>query len=114
MNRDGVNRICVRLPGAERSDPWGDGHDVWKVGGKIFACISGHKPGVAVKCRDVETAAMLIEVGIGARAPYFHRSWVLLGWDTPDDEMIHRLKDSHALIRAGLPRRLRDALPSAD
>ncbi|MGP9818753.1 MmcQ/YjbR family DNA-binding protein [Salinarimonas sp. NSM] len=109
--RQRVAAICAPLPGAEASDPWGGGHEAWKVGGKMFACIGSVTPGVAVKCADVETASMLIEAGVGARAPYFHRSWLLLPEDAPEDELAHRLVVSYDLVRAKLPRRLLADLP---
>ena len=37
MTREATNQICAGFPGAECSDPWGGGHDAWKVGGKMFA-----------------------------------------------------------------------------
>jgi len=114
MSRDFVNAVCARLPGAEVSDPWGGGHDAWKVGGKMFACIGAATPGVSVKCPDVETAAMLIETGHAERAPYLHRSWVLLPWGTPEEELAHRLGVSYRTIRAGLPRRVQASLPAVD
>ena len=43
MSREYVNSICAELPGAELSDPWGGGHDAWKVGGKMFACVGSVK-----------------------------------------------------------------------
>ena len=46
MSRDTVNAICASLPGAEVSDPWGGGHDAWKVGGKMFACIGAMTSGL--------------------------------------------------------------------
>ena len=58
------------------------GHDAWKVGGKMFACVGAETPGVSVKTDSIETAQMLIEAGVGKKAPYFHRSWVLLNPDT--------------------------------
>ncbi|WP_424990370.1 MmcQ/YjbR family DNA-binding protein [Fluviibacterium sp. S390] len=76
--RQTVNAICAGCPGAVCSDPWGGGHDAWKVGDKMFACLGAVDPGVSVKCADVETAAMLIDAGVGTRAPYFHKSWVRL------------------------------------
>ncbi len=105
-----VAAICRTLPGAEVSDPWGGGHDAWKVGGRIFASIGAVTPGVAVKCADGETASLLIEMGAAARAPYFHRSWVLLPESVPDDDLLHRLVTSHDLVRAKLPAALRRAL----
>jgi predicted DNA-binding protein (MmcQ/YjbR family) len=109
--RDTITRHCAALPGAEVSDPWGGGHDAWKVGGKMFACIGSETPGVAVKCADVETAQMLIEAGVGRRAPYFHRSWLLLPPETGEAELRHRLHASYDLIRAKLPKKIRTALP---
>ena len=80
MSRKKVNAICRKFPGAEVSDPWGGRHDAWKVGGKMFACIGAVMPGVSVKTDSIETAEMLIDAGIGVKAPYFHRSWVNLPW----------------------------------
>ena len=45
--------------------------DAWKVGGKMFACIGAVMPGVSVKTDSIETAQMLIDVGVGVKAPYF-------------------------------------------
>ncbi|MGJ3263996.1 MAG: MmcQ/YjbR family DNA-binding protein [Salinarimonas sp.] len=112
--RQRVAAICRRLPGAEASDPWGGGHEAWKVGEKMFACLGSVMPGVAVKCADVETAQMLIEAGVGARAPYFHRSWVLLPESVDEDELAHRLAVSYDLVRAKLPRRLTAGLPARE
>lgn len=78
MSRARVNQICATYPGAAVSDPWGGGHDAWKVGGKLFACIGAIQTGVAVKTDSVETAQMLIDAGVGERAPYFHRPWIYL------------------------------------
>ncbi|MBS0563464.1 MAG: MmcQ/YjbR family DNA-binding protein [Proteobacteria bacterium] len=106
MSRALINRICAAFPGAEVSDPWGGGHDAWKVGGKMFACIGAVMPGVAVKCDSVETAEMLIDAGVARRAPYFHRTWVNLPFEADEEELSHRLRQSYRLIRAGLPKRV--------
>lgn len=110
MSRRKVNAICRKLPGAEVSDPWGGGHDAWKVGGKMFACVGAVTPGVSVKTDSIETAVMLIEVGVGVKAPYFHRSWVNLPWGTPEDELRHRLTTSYKLVRASLPKKVQAGL----
>ena len=110
MSREFVNAVCASLPGTEVSDPWGGGHDAWKVGGKMFACIGAVLPGVAVKCPDTETAEMLIAAGVGRKAPYFHRSWVLLPWGTAEEELRHRLTASYRIIRGGLPKKVQAAL----
>lgn len=111
MTRDTVNTICATFPGAEVSDPWGGGHDAWKVGGKMFACVGTADTGVSVKTPDIETAQMLIEAGVGTKAPYFHRSWVHLPWTTPEDELRHRLGEAYDTIRAGLTKKAQASLP---
>jgi predicted DNA-binding protein (MmcQ/YjbR family) len=72
----------------------------------MFACMGAVMPGVSVKTDSVETATMLIEVGAGVRAPYFHRSWINLPFDAPDDVLRHRLQESYRLVRKGLPKKV--------
>lgn len=112
MSRELVNAHCAVLPGAEVSDPWGGGHDAWKVGGKLFALVGTMGTGVSVKCADVETAALLIDLGRAVRAPYLHASWVSVpfGGEVPDDEIRDRLTASYRVIRAALPKRVRATL----
>jgi len=110
MSREAVNAICKSLPGAEVSDPFGGGNDTWKVGGKIFACLSVAQNGVSVKTDSVETAEMLIVAGVAARAAYFHRSWVTLAYDAGKDELRHRIETSYRLVRAGLTKKAQAAL----
>lgn len=111
MSRALVNAHCASLPGAEVSDPWGGGHDAWKVGGKIFALVGAVGDGVSVKCPDVETAQLLIDVGRAERAPYLHASWVRIPWGAAGDaELCERLTSSYCLIRAKLSKKLRTIL----
>lgn len=110
MTRATVNRICADLPGAEVSDPWGGGHDCWKIGGKIFALIGAMNEAVAVKTDGIETAEMLIEAGPARRAAYFHRSWVEIPLDCPEDELRHRILVSYDNIRKSLPRKVQASL----
>ena len=109
-----VNAMCARLPGAEWSESFGPGHDVWKVGGRMFAVMGTVDDGVSVKTPDAETAAMLIEAGVGERAPYLHRSWLRLPPGADEAEVGHRIRVSYDTIRAGLPKRARAALPKRE
>jgi len=110
MSRERANAICRSFPGAEVSDPWGGGHDAWKVGDKMFACIGAQTAGVSVKTGSIETAQMLIDAGVGRKAAYFHRSWVNLPWGTAEDELHHRLAASYRLARARLPKKIQSQL----
>jgi predicted DNA-binding protein (MmcQ/YjbR family) len=71
----------------------------------MFACIGAVVPGVSVKTDSIETAEMLIEAGVGAKAPYLHRSWVNLPWGTSEDELRHRLTASYRLVRSSLTKK---------
>ncbi len=110
MSRETVNAICKALPGADWSDPWGGGHDAWKVGGKMFACIGISNDGVSVKTPDIETAEMLIEVGAAERAPYFHRSWVRLPFDAPEPDLRAQIERSYRIVRSGLTKKFQATL----
>ncbi|SDI54836.1 MmcQ/YjbR family DNA-binding protein [Aliiruegeria lutimaris] len=111
MDRDSINAFCAALPGAEVSEPFGPGHDIWKVGGKVFAALGAENRGVSVKCADVETAEMLREAGPFEKAPYFHRSWVLVPFDGVErDEAEHRIRASYQHIRAALPKKVQASL----
>jgi predicted DNA-binding protein (MmcQ/YjbR family) len=76
----------------------------------MFACIGAVTPGISVKTDSVETASMLIDAGVGQKAPYFHRSWILLPWEVEPDEASHRIETSYRLIRAKLPKKVQARL----
>ena len=108
--RDKVNAIAAELPGAEIDHPFDAHHDAWKVGGKMFTMIGSKLLGVSLKTPDVETAQMLIDAGVAQKAPYFHRSWVLLPVDVDEEELRHRIVVSYDTVRAGLPKKVQAAL----
>ncbi|MDG2340549.1 MAG: MmcQ/YjbR family DNA-binding protein [Paracoccaceae bacterium] len=108
--RERTQSICSILPGAELTHPRGDGHDAWKICGKMFASFGSKSPGVAVKTFDIETASMLIEAGVAHRAKYFHRSWINLPEGTDFAELNHRLIISYDIVRRGLTKKMQATL----
>jgi predicted DNA-binding protein (MmcQ/YjbR family) len=110
MSRAFVIEFCAGLPAAEWSEPFGPGTDVWKLGGKIFAAIGERAEGVSVKCPDVETAEMLRAAGVAKKAPYFHKSWVMVPFTAGEDELDHRLRVSYETIRTSLPKKVQAGL----
>ncbi|MDJ0827298.1 MAG: MmcQ/YjbR family DNA-binding protein [Rhodobacter sp.] len=113
VTRQEIDAICAALPGTRLAEPPKELLS-WKVGPKMFACFGDFEDtgGVSVKCRDVETAAMLIDAGAAERAPYFHRSWVRLPYAATDaEDARHRLTQSYDIVRASLKKAERDALP---
>lgn len=107
MTRELVNEICQGLAGATWSDPWSGGHDAWKVGDKMFACIGVIQDGVSVKTPSIEDAQLLIDMGRGVKAPYFHRSWVRVDWTAVSkEELRDRIETSYGLVFSGLTKKL--------
>ena len=100
------------MAGATAADPATE-LDSWKVGGKMFACFGDRIDGVCLKTDSVETAAMLIDAGVATKAPYFHKSWVLVSFDSAEDELRHRIGVSYGIIFKALPKRLRDQIGQA-
>lgn len=98
--------LCAQHPGAEQSQPFGDGVEVFKLAGKIFAAVSD--AGVCVKTADVETARLVIEMGRAVKAPYFHASWIMVPHAA--EELAERIATSYALIRASLPKKVQAGL----
>ena len=97
MTRALVDKICSVFPGATAADPTTE-LDSWKVGGKMFACFGDRIDGVCVKTDSVDTAQMLIDAGAATKAPCFHKSWVLVGFDSAKDELRHRIAVSYDII----------------
>lgn len=111
MTRENVDRICAALPGAHWASHNAGGLDAWKVGDRMFACIGSANDGVSVKCVDVQSAEFLIDIGAAQKARYFHRSWVRVPFDGKDaDELRDRIQTSYGIIRAALPKKVRDVL----
>ena len=107
------------------------------MGGKLFAIVGAADEAVSLKCRDIETAGLLIELGRAERAPYLHRSWVRIPLGRPrsdvsnvgsmppnaatpdlggtaidEAEFAARLLASYRLIRSTLLKKLQRTLPA--
>lgn len=109
MTRDEIDLICKTHRGATPADPTTE-LDSWKVGGKMFVCFGDRIDGFCTKTDSIETAQMLIDAGAATKAPYFHRSWVLVSFDTSPDEAAHRIATSYEIICKSLTKKRRDAL----
>lgn len=54
---------------------------------------------------------MLIDAGVGVKAPYCHRSWLNLQISSDTEEVHHRIASSYRIIRAKLTKKAQAALP---
>lgn len=111
MDRAGVGKVCLALPGVTLDHPFGDEHDAYKVGGKMFALVGG-EGGVSFKVSDI-AYEVLTESGHARPAPYLARArWVNLpdpaAW--PDDELGEHLAIAHGIVAAKLTKTARAAL----
>ena len=52
MDRAGVGEVCLALPAVTLDHPFGEEHDAYRVGGKIFAMV-GERGGIAFKVSDI-------------------------------------------------------------
>jgi predicted DNA-binding protein (MmcQ/YjbR family) len=115
MTRDGVLAICLNLPAAEETYPFGEEVVVVKVGGKMFALVPlSEGPGsVNLKC-DPARALELRDAYTGIRPGYHQnkRHWntVDLDGSVEDDVVRALIQDSYDLVVAGLPHALRAEL----
>lgn len=77
MDRRGVGEVCLKLPAATLDHAFGEDHDVYRVGGKMFAMV-GALGGVSFKVSEI-AYEVLIDGGRARPAPYLARAkWVHL------------------------------------
>lgn len=106
MTRDDVLAICLDVPAAEETYPFGDEVAVMKVGGKMFALVPlSEEPGsVNLKC-DPARALELREAYSGIRPGYHQnkRHWntVDLDGSVEDDVVYGLIADSYDMVVGG-------------
>lgn len=110
--KDELLDFCRALPGATEDVKW-DHHLVFSVGDKMFAMFDvGDSQLVRFKVSDGLFPILTREPGI-TPAPYLARqSWIKLDHTRvlPRGEIEDLLRESHELVAAKLPKRLRVSL----
>jgi predicted DNA-binding protein (MmcQ/YjbR family) len=107
--------ICLSMPGAEHTFPFGAETSVFKVAGKMFALsqLARRPLSVSLKC-EPELAAQL-RAAHAAVTPGYHlnkRHWntVILDGSLPARVVKDMIEDSYDLVVSGLPGAQRRAL----
>ena len=114
MDLEAIRAYCLRLPFVTESVQWGD-NLVFKVGGKMFALLPlvGEPGSVSLKV-EPELGRSLVH-DYPAITPGYHmnkRHWVTVQLDgtIPEEILRNLIEDSHDLVVAGLPAKVRAAL----
>ena len=106
-----MGEVCLALPSVTLDHPFGEEHDAYRVGGKIFAMV-GERGGISFKVSDI-AYEVLTETGHARPAPYMARNkWVNLPQidDWADDELAEHLAIAHGIVAARLTKKARAAL----
>lgn len=115
MHIEALREYCLGKPGVTEGFPFGEDTLVFKVGGKLFALASLAEPdSVNLKCSP-EEAIELREAYPDAILPGYHMSkqhWntVSLVHGLPTALIVRLIDTSYALVRAGLPKAVREVL----
>jgi predicted DNA-binding protein (MmcQ/YjbR family) len=115
MDSDDALRYALGKPGAWVDSPWGENHEVAKVGPKIFLFpgVRDGRPVITVKNTAEAVEELKQRFGPDAGpAPYLDkRLWAQLRIDRiPDEDVRELIDDSYRLVVAGLPRSQRPGL----
>ena len=97
-NNPALDTFCRSLPAATMSLQWGE-HQVYKVGGKMFAVVT-ERGTASFKANDV-AFEMLVETGQARPSPYMARAQWLYVDDIkqfPPAELRQYIAASHALV----------------
>lgn len=115
-----LSAVCMAMPAAEETIPFGPGTLVYKVMGKMFALLPDDlRPGdpLAISLKVEPHYGDILRETYAAVAPGYHlhkRHWITLtvNEDVPDDEVRTLIADSYSLVVKGLTRAQRAELES--
>lgn len=114
MHDEQLTAICGSWPGVSADIKW-DHDRAWSVGGKMFAVLALDGPQRGQLSMKVDNSRFLELTDLPGvhPAPYLARAhWVSLspGHSLPPEQVEAMLRDSYRMIRAKLPKRVRDTL----
>jgi predicted DNA-binding protein (MmcQ/YjbR family) len=110
-DRAGFDRALGGLPGVTFVDQWEA--RIAKVGGKVFCLLSDQAPlRLVFKCAEASFDILTALDDIEQAAYFAKRKWVSVQQGSPlsEDDLIAYIGRSHALVAAGLTRKLRAEL----
>ncbi|MGB6230582.1 MAG: MmcQ/YjbR family DNA-binding protein [Litorimonas sp.] len=108
-----LHDAAIALPSVFMTEQWQGSH-VYKVGDpnrfKMFAILNPGRSELTVKLADADVAELLIEAGVARRNAHLPRGgWITLLTDRLGlEDLSERLRDSHAVTSATLPKGVRE------
>lgn len=107
--------LCLSLPHAEETTPFGPDVLVYKVGGKMFALVSPEEfpPSVNLKCdpvRAIELRDRYEDIQPGYHMNKKHWNTLVLGRGLPTALVRELTCHSYHLVASGLPKKTRQEL----
>lgn len=115
MNIESFQNYCLIKPGVTEEFPFGEEVLVYKVMGKMFALTSLNNENfsISLKC-DPEFAVQLREehscVQPGFHLNKKHWNTIIIDGSIKDKQLQDLIDHSYNLVRASLPRKLRETL----
>lgn len=109
VNDEQALRYALTKPGAWPDSPWGENHDLAKVGSKIFLFPGRMDGRSTITVKNTEAAVAELKQrypDFASAAPYLNkRLWVRLIIDeVPADEVRELIDDSYDQVVAKLPK----------
>lgn len=112
MTPDELAALIADLPGAEPGFPFGPGTRVWKVAGMVFALDAEVRGDYGVSLKALPENVTHLVAGVDGIGPGYHlnkKHWITVALDgtVPAEHVAELVTESHAIIVAALPKRLR-------
>jgi predicted DNA-binding protein (MmcQ/YjbR family) len=104
-----VHAVCLALPGARLTSPFGEETAVFKVGGKIFAICAAERPTTVTLKAEPADVTGLVQTYDGVQRGYHmnKKHWITVQLDglLPAGLLEELIEDSYDLVVDGLPAR---------
>lgn len=115
---DEAKTYCLAKPGAIAEYPFGPGHLVMKVGGKLFAIIGETETPVRINLKNTPEMNLALRDRWESVMPGYHMNklhWntVILDGSVPDEEVRRMIDDSYRLVFKSLTKKARAAIEAA-
>ncbi|MBR7830731.1 MmcQ/YjbR family DNA-binding protein [Actinospica sp. MGRD01-02] len=112
---DRLRAVCLDQPAAEETFPFSAELSVFKVAGKVFALCALDETPLRISLKCVPEVAVKLRIEYPAITAGYHlnkQHWntVLIDGSVPDDLVREMIEDSYDLVRAKLPRNVRNTL----